>query len=110
MDEFQQPLSDDGTTGTYVQPSTPGTPAAPMKLYVRVFRAFRLDLCINFFFLLSHAQDPNDPTTFPGYQPTGPGSDVTTPSWSPYNTGAGTGSTVPTSAPGTSGYHGLPTV
>jgi len=90
MDEYRQPLSDDGT-GTYIPPSTPGTPVTSMKLY-----------------------DPSDPTTFPGYQPSGPGSDVTTPPpFSPYNTGAGAGNTLAnmqTSAPGTPGYHGLPTV
>jgi len=48
MEEFQQPLSDDGT-GTYVPPSAPGTPVTPMKLYVCVFVPW-LYLCMNFFF------------------------------------------------------------
>jgi hypothetical protein len=109
MDEYRQPMSDDGT-GTYVAPSAPGTPVTPMKLYVRIFVPSS-DLCSHVGFF-SCAQDPNDPSTFPGYRQSGPGSDVTTPPpFSPYNTGAGnTLANMQTSSPGTAGYHGLPTV
>lgn len=44
MDEYRQPLSDDGT-GAYVPSSAPGTPVTSMKLYVRIFVP-SLGLCV----------------------------------------------------------------
>jgi hypothetical protein len=97
MDEIQQPLTmDDGFTMASSIPGTigssmPGTPVSPMRIY-----------------------DPNDPSTFPGYQtpeyqavPQAPA----TPPQGPVPSLNGTGNslaTMQTSRP--QGYHGLPTV
>jgi len=79
MGEVRQPLTDDGA----IAPSPSTTPVTPMRLY-----------------------DPNDPTTFPGYQPAetlAPPGQVPI---SPY-TGAGNNLANMQTA---HGYHGLPTV
>ncbi|KAI0250831.1 hypothetical protein BJV78DRAFT_1282904 [Lactifluus subvellereus] len=78
MGEVRPPGSDDGT---YVPSSMPETPATPRKLY-----------------------DPNDPTTFPGFQ--GAGQLHTEVPVAPY--GGNTLTKVQTSPP--QGYHGFPTV
>lgn len=81
MSQTHQPLSDDGTV------FVPGTPVTPMKFY-----------------------DPNDPTTFPGYQSVRTSTpDVHVPV-TPYD-GSLNGNTLAgmqTARP--QGYHGLPTV
>ncbi|KAI0250841.1 hypothetical protein BJV78DRAFT_1154793 [Lactifluus subvellereus] len=76
--EVRPPGSDDGTHGPS---SMPGTPATPMKLY-----------------------DPNDPTTFPGFQ--GAGQVYTEVPVAPYS--GNTQTNMQTSPP--QGYHGFPTV
>ncbi|KAH9971461.1 hypothetical protein BJV74DRAFT_865871 [Russula compacta] len=83
MEQVQHlpPPSDDGT---FAPPSAPGTPLAPMRLY-----------------------DPNDPTTFPGYQAVPPDSPPSVP-FSPYSASGHTLATTHTPRP--QGYHGLPTV
>jgi hypothetical protein len=96
MDEIQQPLTmDDGYTmssnpGT-IGSSMPGTPVTQMRIY-----------------------NPNDPSTFPGYQGSGyqglPQSPAMPPE-GPVPSLNGTGNslaTMQTSRP--QGYHGLPTV
>lgn len=63
---------DQGTMSSYV----PGTPGSPMKLYVRVLlQPAHLSFVSDIF-----AQDPNDPTTYPGFQsaPTTPDPPVST--------------------------------
>jgi len=97
MDEIQQPLTmDDGYTVSSSIPGTigssmPGTPVAPMRIY-----------------------DPNDPSTFPGYQASeyqGVPQTPAMPSQGPVPSLNGTGNslaTMQTSRP--QGYHGLPTV
>ncbi|KAH9973121.1 hypothetical protein BGW80DRAFT_1252422 [Lactifluus volemus] len=85
MGQVQSPPPEDGS---FMSPSLPMTPATPMKLY-----------------------DPNDPTTFPGYQGTSPAlaaEDYTeVPNVYTGSTLATVASTQPSRPPG---YHGLPTV
>jgi hypothetical protein len=127
MDEIQQPLTmDDGFTMASSIPGTigssmPGTPVSPMRIYVRVSCPItsRVSVCAYRLRFLTHSfffdtQDPNDPSTFPGYQtpeyqavPQAPA----TPPQGPVPSLNGTGNslaTMQTSRP--QGYHGLPTV
>ncbi|KAI9436123.1 hypothetical protein F5148DRAFT_25456 [Russula earlei] len=83
MGQIQPSLADEETV---VPSSLPGTPVTPMKLY-----------------------DPNDPTTFPGYQPVA--QTLGAPMQVPVAPYVGTGNTLANmqiSRP--QGYHGLPTV
>ncbi|KAH9973143.1 hypothetical protein BGW80DRAFT_286979 [Lactifluus volemus] len=82
MGQVQSPPADDGA---FMPPSLPTTPTTPIRLY-----------------------DPNDPTTFPGYQGTFP-----TPAAEVYTEVPNMyiGSTVASTQPSRpQGYHGLPTV
>ena len=112
MDETKQPLTEEGTTSGSPPPGTsmPGTPGAPMRFYVRVFmpdfppRSCVFITCAFLLFFID-AQDPNDPTTFPGplQSPLAPQGTV------PSHSGTGTSlPTMQTSRP--QGYHGLPVV
>lgn len=58
----QPPLSDEGTAG----PSSLSGSPIKMRLYVRVFEPRMRPLC--HFLPFTSTQDPNDPSTFPGYQ------------------------------------------
>ncbi|KAI9452878.1 hypothetical protein BJY52DRAFT_1291508, partial [Lactarius psammicola] len=79
MNQVRPPVSDDGTS--YM----PGTPVTPMKFY-----------------------DPNDPSTFPGYQSVPSTPDVHVPV-APYDAGLN-GNTLANMQTGRpQGYHGLPT-
>ena len=120
MDEIQQPLTMDdgytassipGTIGSSSMPGTPGTPVVPMRIYVRVSCPICALLCsliaCAFFAVLSfYTQDPNDPSTFPGYQ--GVLQTPTTPQGA-MPSANGTGNTLSTMQT-SRGYHGLPTV
>ncbi|KAN0119097.1 hypothetical protein V8E52_004544 [Russula decolorans] len=93
MDEIQQPLTmDDGYTSSIpgtIGSSMPGTPLSPMRIY-----------------------NPNDPSTFPGYQgPEYQGVPQTpaTPPQGPVPSANGTGNSLATMQTA-QGYHGLPTV
>ena len=136
MDEIQQPLRmDDGyagyasssTPGTIGTPSIPGTigtssmpPLAPMRIYVRVSCPIirRSSMCADrmfvlaqsfFFFFFFDTQDPNDPTTFPGYQEV-PQSPATPPQGAVPSL-SGTGNSLATMQTSRAqGYNGLPTV
>jgi hypothetical protein len=116
MDETIQPLTEEGTiTGSSLlgTSSMPGTPAAPMRFYVRIFYfIFPLPILRQ---RVLDTQDPNDPTTFP------PGVQVLRPAVTPQGgllpqpsqNGTGgntlpTGTNMKTSRP--QGYHGLPAV
>jgi hypothetical protein len=117
MDEIQQPLSRE-LASPPISVESPGTPQNPMRIYVRVFRVFVAVACVLILdSFLGYAQNPNDPTTFPGYQeaPPVPVSPVSTnlPIYSPYTDGTGTGNNLATmqiTRPQAHGYHGLPTV
>ncbi|KAH9964232.1 hypothetical protein BC827DRAFT_1266025 [Russula dissimulans] len=80
MGEVGRPLTDDGA----IAPSPSTTPVTPMRLY-----------------------DPNDPTTFPGYQPSGEA--LAPPGQVPISPYAGAGNTL-ANMQTAHGYHGLPTV
>jgi hypothetical protein len=108
IDETKQPLTEEGINTVSSLPGTssmPGTPGAPMRLYVRAFipDSPPCTLCAHhacflpFFFF--DTQDPNDPTTFPG---------ALQPPAGPVPSQNGTGNTMQTSRP--QGYHGLPAV
>lgn len=120
MDEIQQPLTmDDGYPASSISgtigSSMPGTPVAPMRFYVRVscqvtrrasMCAHRMRFLIHSFFF--DAQNPNDPSTFPGYQGV-PQTPATPQGPVPSLNGTGNSlATMQTSQP--QGYHGLPTV
>ena len=130
MDEVQQPLRMDdgyasssipGTIGTSSIPGTIGissmSPLAPMRIYVRFSCPIsrRASVCSSharscpFFFFFFDTQDPNDPTTFPGYQEV-PQSPATPPQGAvPSLSGTGNSlATMQTSR--VQGYNGLPTV
>jgi hypothetical protein len=98
-----KPLSSDG--GTPVPSSTAEAPLTPMRLYVSVSApSLRSCMLISLFFLC--AQDPDDPTTFPGYQAALLAPEVVSQTtFSPYSA---TADTMHSSGP--PGYHGLPTV
>ena len=119
MDEVQQPLTmDDGYTASSIPgtigSSMPGTPLAPMRIYVRASCPIihRASMCAHRMRFLT--QNPDDPSTFPVYQ--GPGyqgvpQTPATPPQGPVPSLNGTGNylaTMQTSRP--QGYHGLPTV
>jgi hypothetical protein len=127
MDEIQRPLTmDDGYAASSIPgtvgSSVPGTPVSPMRIYVRVSCPItcRAAMCahrMRFLILCCccfDTQDPNDSSTFPGYQ--GPGyqgvpQSPATPLQGPVPSLNGTGNslaTMQTSRP--QGYHGLPTV
>jgi hypothetical protein len=123
MDEIQQPLTmDDGYTSSIpgtIGSSMPGTPLSPMRIYVRVSCPLAVALLcvlipcgflpILFFF---DTQNPNDPSTFPGYQgPEYQGVPQTpaTPPQGPVPSANGTGNSLATMQTA-QGYHGLPTV
>jgi hypothetical protein len=136
MDEVQQPLTMDDryTTSSFpgtIGSSIPGTPGATMRIYVSV-SCRCASMCRVRSSYPFDTQDPNDPSTFPGYQgiPQTPASPQgTVPSFNGYqgvpetptspplgivpsfNGTNGTGNslaTMQTSRP--QGYHGLPTV
>lgn len=97
MDEVQQPLTmNDGYAASSIPgsigSSMPGTPVSPMRIY-----------------------DPNDPSTFPGYEGSGYEGVPQTPATPPqgpvpsFNGTTNSLATMQTSRP-QQGYHGLPTV
>ena len=109
MDKFQRPLTDNGM---HTASTLTGTPAVPVKVYVRAFvshhpsRFCVFILCASLRFLFT--QDPSDPATFPGYDGA-PQSPDTPPGLVPsQNRTANSQATMRTLGP--QGYHGLPTV